>query len=537
MKKIAEIIGFFVLVVLMSIAFGSCSSDEYQSRLKELLPLKYPKPFSYEGGQQTTTYRNEDLSNYIAMSSEYWCKVTIDVEASEIMVSVDENDTYDERSATITMLDVKDNNVSRSFTVTQEQNPAILVEGSSYEAKSDGETVYINIKHNVDFSVSCDKDWITLTKASTRALTDTKVKVEVARNQSGAPRQAIVRVEGTGDDDISAKYIIKQSFTSDFKVEFSGTAVFDSTYVVSEKAGKVSVIVRSNYADPYYELYMDPDAAWLTKSGGPKELTSVQMIQSFEVTEFTAKEPYRLAEVYFCPPGGSKSDQVRVKIKQIRNLYLEDTAISLMAGNQSALKVYNPDNIDVVWTSSNEKVATVDASGVVTGLSEGSAIITVKSADGKYYDAASVTVSKPANLYDQLENTWKADYDPIDNIEVLTSLTSTLYNNSIYPIQLSRITLYCDGAPLKYVKFNANDKAGQINAGSYHSEKFNIEIEYEPDSDTKARQAEANFDFVATGKALPNTHSYKVSWDYSYNGESFTYNTDAYTDAIMARTR
>lgn len=40
------------------------------------------------------------------------------------------------------------------------------------------------------------------------------------------------------------------------------------------------------------------------------------------------------------------------------------------------------DNSQLIWTSSNTAVATIDSNGVVTGVSEGEAIITVKTANG-----------------------------------------------------------------------------------------------------------------------------------------------------------
>lgn len=581
MKKTFRLITLCLLTLLVGTTFQSCKDDEYHSRLKELLPLKYPSPFSYEGGKQTTTYRNEDLSNYVGISDVSWCHVDIDVQASEITVSVDENDTYSDRTANILLADSKDASVTRTFTVSQQQNPAVLISTEPYEAKSDGETVQIEVQHNVEYTVECSASWITVSNASTRALTTSKILIEVARNLSGAPRQAVVTVTSVDDDELYDQYVIKQSFNPDFKVVFSGTAVYDSTYVVDEKGGDISIVVQSNYGSPYYELYMDPDASWVTRNGSAKDLTEIQKIQTLSVTEFTKKTEYRQAELYFSPPGGSTSNQVKVKIKQIRNLYLEESALTIMAGNSSAFTLYNPNSVAVTWTTSDEKVATVDATGKVTGVSEGSAIIKVTSADGKYSDAASITVTRPLDLRDQLSYEWKSGYSIIDGIEVLTSLTATLKNNSNYPIQLSRVTLYCDGAALQVVKYNTTDQTGQVSAGGSHVEIFDIEVEREPDSDDstdtpaadkdsdttggddstvgddttvnedtiggddttegtegKARRSTTATGAVAGGKALPNTHSYKVSWDYSYNGESFSYTTDkAYSDAYQARSR
>ncbi|MBU5680711.1 MBG domain-containing protein [Blautia sp. MSJ-9] len=50
------------------------------------------------------------------------------------------------------------------------------------------------------------------------------------------------------------------------------------------------------------------------------------------------------------------------------------------------------DNKNVTWTSSDEKVATVDKNGKVTAVSNGTAVITVTTADGKYTAKTTITV-------------------------------------------------------------------------------------------------------------------------------------------------
>lgn len=54
-------------------------------------------------------------------------------------------------------------------------------------------------------------------------------------------------------------------------------------------------------------------------------------------------------------------------------------------------------NSTVTWTSSNTSVATVNASGVVTGSASGSAIISAKTQDGGFTDTATITVTN-ANI-------------------------------------------------------------------------------------------------------------------------------------------
>jgi uncharacterized protein YjdB len=49
-----------------------------------------------------------------------------------------------------------------------------------------------------------------------------------------------------------------------------------------------------------------------------------------------------------------------------------------------------------MWSSDNKTVAAVDDNGLITALTKGEAIITVKTIDGSYTAVCTVTVSEPA---------------------------------------------------------------------------------------------------------------------------------------------
>lgn len=72
------------------------------------------------------------------------------------------------------------------------------------------------------------------------------------------------------------------------------------------------------------------------------------------------------------------------------------TALTLDKGKTTALQATvapaNAANKAVTWTTSNSKVATVDANGTVKAQAKGTAVITVTTADGKYSASCKVTV-------------------------------------------------------------------------------------------------------------------------------------------------
>ena len=86
---------------------------------------------------------------------------------------------------------------------------------------------------------------------------------------------------------------------------------------------------------------------------------------------------------------------VKAKPVPVTGVSLDKTTATVKTGNTVTLTpVFAPDtatNKNVTWSSSNEEVATV-ANGVVTGVKEGTASITVKTEDGNFEASCAVTV-------------------------------------------------------------------------------------------------------------------------------------------------
>ena len=84
----------------------------------------------------------------------------------------------------------------------------------------------------------------------------------------------------------------------------------------------------------------------------------------------------------------------------VQSVSLDKTSLSLNVGENSTLLATvlpaNADNKAVTWSSSNTAIATVDASGKVTAVAAGSAVITVTTTDGGKTATCTVTVTNPA---------------------------------------------------------------------------------------------------------------------------------------------
>jgi uncharacterized protein YjdB len=84
----------------------------------------------------------------------------------------------------------------------------------------------------------------------------------------------------------------------------------------------------------------------------------------------------------------------------VTGVSLNKTATAILVGGTetltAAITPSNATNQNITWSSDNESVATVNTAGLVTAVAEGTAIITVTTADGGFTEVCAVTVNSVA---------------------------------------------------------------------------------------------------------------------------------------------
>ncbi|WP_455500698.1 Ig-like domain-containing protein [Gemmiger sp.] len=111
------------------------------------------------------------------------------------------------------------------------------------------------------------------------------------------------------------------------------------------------------------------------------------------------------------------------------------------------------DKINWTWEVSDDTIATVDGSGVVTGVKGGSTLVTVTSADGKFSASCPVTVSQPlqgialSNIDLVINRTDNAEISctltPADTTD--TDITYEIADNSIAKLNGSKVVAVGNG--------------------------------------------------------------------------------------------
>ncbi|MBO5758952.1 MAG: hypothetical protein J6R31_02800 [Rikenellaceae bacterium] len=182
---------------------------------------------------------------------------------SLVLVTVDENKTYDVREGAITV-EVVGEFAGQVETITipvvqDEVKAAILDAKSKYEFEKEGGSFSVTMKANVEYSVELGADWLSIAEAdATRALKEDVITINVAANTSYDAREAVVTITSDlGEDQI--KVVQAEDRTVIVEAE-------PENYV-SYEGGQVKVAVTQNMT---YKTECTVD--WITKAKGSRAL-------------------------------------------------------------------------------------------------------------------------------------------------------------------------------------------------------------------------------------------------------------------------
>ena len=440
-------IKYFVVCVIATIAslcVTSCSK-EYSSPLKG----QVVKDLTFESSQSsnTVTIADADLTGFTIKSSELWC--TASAKGKVLTVTVQSNDTYEERQATVTVTDPGDQ-TTISFKVFQKQNDAIIIDGSTFNVPEEGGEVSIKVQSNVNYKVEIPTDatWLkNTTKASTRGLVSSTIVLTAEKNNSGDEREAIVKLTNN-DSGASSQFTVKQELTPYIEID-------KNEFNMDELGGEVKVTVTSNVA---VDVKFSDD--WISSAGTTEE-GDFSFIQKIKINSLPSGQDKRNATITFTDKLGKWSLSKVATVNQTLSLSLKESDIEIMVGKSHTLEVINNTGKSLSWKSSNTSVATVNSSGSVTGVGEGNATITVTSSDGKYSAKCSVTV-KAATAFIKAQSTGGSVMILNDLVQYGSKLSWSFSNNTSETVILKSMQLVdgVNGQEGNIMDVNADVAAG-----------------------------------------------------------------------------
>ena len=153
------------------------------------------KSYEFTSDAQTFDVTVQTNVNYTVSISAEWIKEasTKALVSNTLTFIVEENTSYDERIATITLKPQDSSVAEQIVTVRQAQKDALIVENTCFELPYGGGGVEIKVEANVDFEVKPDVDWIH--HYSTKALSSPTVYLMVDENEATSPREGTVLIK------------------------------------------------------------------------------------------------------------------------------------------------------------------------------------------------------------------------------------------------------------------------------------------------------------------------------------------------------
>ena len=141
---------------------------------------------------------NVDYSISIPSSASHWIKLleTKAIRTDKIYFEIEENTTYDNRSAQIFIRD-KNSDLSDTLTINQSQLNALIIGQKDYKIPVEGQQISIEIKSNIDYEVILSEtaqSWIQEVPQS-KGLTTSTLKYNILANTTGVNRTAKITIK------------------------------------------------------------------------------------------------------------------------------------------------------------------------------------------------------------------------------------------------------------------------------------------------------------------------------------------------------
>ena len=168
---------------------------------------------------------NVDYSISIPSSASHWIKLleTKAIRTDKIYFEIEENTTYDNRSAQIFIRD-KNSDLSDTLTINQSQLNALIIGQKDYKIPVEGQQISIEIKSNIDYEVILSKtaqSWIQEVPQS-KGLTTSTLKYNILANTTGVNRTAKITIKdknNTLSDTVQVIQATEGTYTGDIIFE------------------------------------------------------------------------------------------------------------------------------------------------------------------------------------------------------------------------------------------------------------------------------------------------------------------------------
>lgn len=326
----------------------ACSDDKVEDETTITLPpetetlFEKGVNFTTSAGTQSlefTATENWNITAATTRNGEKWYQVyptSGGPGKAEISISVEDNDSYDERSVAIT---INAGKTKKTLMVAQKQKNALLISSERREVKQEGGTIDVEVEANVEYKAIIADDcqsWIksaasTTTTTTTRGLKASTISFKIEMNGEREKREGEI-------------YITDGTLTETVKVyQYGGDVILlnENEYPVGDKGETIKVELRSNCE---YGITM-PDVSWIKEAIMSRGMSSHTIY--YTISPNDANESRRAKIIFYNKDNTAIADTLTVIQAQKDAVVIDNKNIELKTPNDTIMGIDVNANVDV----------------------------------------------------------------------------------------------------------------------------------------------------------------------------------------------
>lgn len=331
-----------LLVCLMLLV--ACSDDKVEDETTITLPpetetlFEKGVNFTTSAGTQSlefTATENWNITAATTRNGEKWYQVyptSGGPGKAEISISVEDNDSYDERSVAIT---INAGKTKKTLMVAQKQKNALLISSERREVKQEGGTIDVEVEANVEYKAVIADDcqsWIKpAASTTTRGLKASTISFKIEMNGEREKREGEI-------------YITDGTLTETVKVyQYGGDVILlnENEYPVGDKGETIKVELRSNCE---YGITM-PDVSWIKEATMSRGMSSHTIY--YTISPNDANESRRAKIIFYNKDNTAIADTLTVIQAQKDAVVIDNKNIELKTPNDTIMGIDVNANVDV----------------------------------------------------------------------------------------------------------------------------------------------------------------------------------------------
>lgn len=282
---------------------------------------------------------------------------------------VSSSESYDKREGEIYF---KYNDITETLKVYQSGGAILVLNQDSYHLEGKATSINVQLKSNIDYSVSISDDWIT--EVSSRAVSSSSKNFNIAVNRTGKTRKGKITFTSSDGSKTAVVTVTQETIVqaTDLKLSFDKLAYIGESYTIYVTSTPSNAITDYEWSSSNTDI--------LTVNGNGNNATikmvgfgEADIIVKDKYSGITIKYPLKAwvsgftwnstGEIYWNYP------LITIAIGESEKLsYTSDqgTNIPNLFGNLDNFVFYEP-----TYVVSKPSVISIDADGTVTGLKVG----------------------------------------------------------------------------------------------------------------------------------------------------------------------